>query len=176
ATTLSLPPDAPYPNRCGNCTRCIKHCPTGALSPEGYVDSRLCISYLTIEHKGAIPLELREKFGDHLFGCDDCVGACPWNRMHIATTEPRFAPRPLPDPAAILGWSEADFDAATAGSAVRRAGFEGLRRNACVVLGNTGTKADLPALKDAAESGTDLVAEHARWAVGKIEAREGNTV
>jgi epoxyqueuosine reductase len=173
ATTLELPPDAPSENRCGTCSRCLKKCPTGALSTEGYVDARLCLSYLTIEHKGPIPVELREGMGDHLFGCDDCIGACPWNRRRIVTTEPRFTPRPLPDLCEILGWTREEFEVATAGSAIRRAGFEGLRRNACVVLGNIGSLSDLPALEKAAEGGSALVAEHAAWAVTRIRERCG---
>ena len=171
ATSLSLPPDPPHPHRCGNCTRCVKHCPTGALSPEGFVDARLCLSYLTIENKGPIPLELREKMGDKLFGCDDCVGACPWNRMRVATKEPRFAPRTFPDLAEILALSEAEWDAASAGSPLRRAGLSGLKRNACVVLGNIGTAADLPALEKAAEDTDELVREHALWAIGRLRER-----
>jgi epoxyqueuosine reductase len=173
ATTLELPPDSPEGNRCGTCSRCLKKCPTGALSAEGFVDARLCLSYLTIEHKGPIPVELREKMGDHLFGCDDCIGACPWNRRRIATTEPRFTPRPLPDLNEILGWTREEFESATAGSAIRRAGFEGLRRNACVVLGNVGGVSDLPALEKAAEGGSALVAEHAAWAIAQIRRRIG---
>ncbi len=173
ATTLPLPPDPPSENRCGTCSRCLKKCPTGALSREGFVDARLCLSYLTIEHKGPIPLELRERMGDHLFGCDDCIGACPWNRRRIVTTEPRFTPRPLPDLDEILGWTREEFEEATAGSAIRRAGFEGLKRNACVVLGNIGTEADLAALERAMEGGSALVAEHAAWAVTQIRERCG---
>jgi len=171
ATTLPLPPDALHENRCGTCSRCLKKCPTGALSPEGFVDARLCLAYLTIEHKGPIPLELRERLGDHLFGCDDCIGACPWNRRRIVTEEPRFTPRPLPDSKELLGWTREDFEAATAGSAIRRAGYDGLRRNACVVLGNIGTEADLPALERALKGDSTLVAEHAAWAIGRIRER-----
>ena len=170
-TTLELPPDAPSQNRCGTCRRCVDACPTGAIDGSGSLDARRCIAYLTIEHRGPIPLELRPLIGDHLYGCDECTAACPWNRLAKPSREARFAPRHLPDPAQILAWTEADFDAALAGSAMKRAGFDGLRRNACVVLGNVGTTDDLPALRAAAACGNELVAEHAAWAVGQIEER-----
>ena len=170
-TTLELPVDAPSPNRCGSCSRCLQTCPTGALTASGQLDARRCLSYLTIENRGPIPVEFREAVGNRLHGCDECVGACPWNRRHAVTAEERFKPRPLPDPATILAWSPEDFEKAVAGSAVKRAGYDGIRRNACVVLGNVGTAADLPALRAAASCGSALVEEHAVWAIGRIEGR-----
>jgi len=169
-TTQFLPPDAPAANRCGTCIRCVAACPTGALEC-GFLDARKCLSYLTIENKGAIPTELRLLVGDRLYGCDDCTAVCPWNRFAKETIEPRFSPRPLPDPARILAWSKDDFEAATAGMALKRAGYDGLRRNACVVLGNIGTAADLAALMNAEKCGCALVAEHAAWAIRQIEGR-----
>jgi epoxyqueuosine reductase len=111
--------------------------------------------------------------GAHLYGCDDCVDACPWNRWAQATREERFAARPLPDPAEILGWTQEDFDRELAGRAMRRTKLEGLRRNSCVVLGNIGTAADIQTLEDAAKDADAVVAEHARWAVRRI--RESGT-
>ena len=170
-TTLELPADAPAVNRCGNCSRCQRACPTGAIIGERVIDARRCISYLTIEHKGPIPEELRPLVGDHLYGCDECLDACPWSRRAPATKEPRFAPRPLPDPAELLAWDEVRFDAASAGMALHRTGLERMKRNACVVLGNIGTNADIPALQNALKD-TPLVAEHAAWALRWIAERE----
>lgn len=170
-TTLELPLDAPARNRCGSCRRCLDACPTGALTGPQELDARRCISYLTIEHKGAIPEELRPRIGDHLFGCDECIAVCPWNRHAVATREARFAPRPLPDPAELLRWTEAHFDEVTAGMAMRRTGFERMKRNACVVMGNIGTTADLPTLREALRDKSALVAEHAAWAIRTLEKR-----
>lgn len=172
-TTLALPPDAPAANRCGKCRRCLGACPTGALGEGGALDSRLCLSYLTIEHRGAIPEELRPLMGGRLFGCDSCLAACPWNRAAPDSREARFAPRPLADPAQIVLWTSVQFEQATSGSAIKRAGLQGLRRNACIVLGNTGTQADLDALRKAACGDDPIVAEHALWACRRIRARLG---
>lgn len=170
-TTLELPPDVPATNHCGTCSRCGKACPTNAIIGERIIDARRCISYLTIEHKGAIPIELRELIGDHIYGCDECLAACPWSRRAPITKEERFAPRDLPDPAELLFWDEAKFEEATAGMSLKRTGLERMKRNACVVLGNIGIAADLVALNNALKD-TPLVAEHAAWAIARIEERE----
>ncbi len=170
-TTLPLEPDLPAKERCGSCTRCIDACPTRAIKGPYSLDARLCISYLTIEHRGAIPVELRPLIGSHLYGCDDCIAVCPWNRHAAITLEERFATRPLPDPVEILAWSEADFDRELAGMAMRRTKLQGLKRNACIVLGNTGTTADIPALSAASGDEDAVVAESAAWAVAQIEMR-----
>jgi epoxyqueuosine reductase len=174
-TTLALPVDAPSPNRCGTCSRCQRTCPTNAIIGERVIDARRCISYLTIEHKGPIPEELRPLIGDHFYGCDECLSACPWSRRAPVTKEERFAPRPMPDPAELLSWDEAKFDEAAAGMALKRTGFERMKRNACVVLGNIGVASDLPALQNALND-TPLVAEHAAWAIRRIEERMKATI
>jgi epoxyqueuosine reductase len=173
-TTLELPPDRPSANHCGTCSRCSRTCPTNAIIGERIVDARRCISYLTIEHKGSIPEELRPLMGDHLYGCDDCLEACPWSRRAPQTGEDRFTPRPIPDPAEILHWDEARFAEAAVGMAMKRTGLVRMQRNACVVLGNVGTEADLAALTHACNL-DPLVAEHAAWAINRIEERRKGT-
>ncbi len=170
-TTLELPPDAEVEDKCGQCRKCIDICPTGAITAPYQLDARRCISYLTIEHPGSIPLDLREAIGDHLFGCDDCMDVCPWNRWAQPTTEARFAALPYPDLRTMLGWTEAEFAEATAGTAIRRTGLSRWKRNICVVLGNTGTAADRPALESAANGSDALVAEHALWALARLDQR-----
>lgn len=174
-TTLELPPDKPASNHCGTCARCSRTCPTNAIIGDRVVDARRCISYLTIEHKGPIPEELRVMMGDHLYGCDDCLEACPWSRRAPDTKEERFTPRTIPDPAEILYWDEAKFDEAAAGMAMKRTGLLRMQRNACVVLGNIGTADDLPALNHAL-SLDPLVAEHAAWAIRRMKERTKETL
>ena len=175
-TTLEIEADVPLPPRCGSCTRCLDACPTGAIRREHpyQLDARLCVSYLTIEHKGPIPLELRPLLGDRIYGCDDCLDACPWNRFAQASRESTFQARvataglPLRD---FLGMSQEDFSAAFKGSPIKRTKRRGLLRNVCVALGNVGTEDDLPALERAAAIEEELIAEHARWAVDRIRER-----
>ncbi len=148
-TTLDLPPDAPQPARCGTCTRCITACPTGAITDAHRLDARRCISYLTIELKGSIPLELRPLIGDRIYGCDDCLDACPWNRFAAVSREAAFAARPansmpLRD---YLSLDDIQFRALFRGSPIKRIKRRGFLRNVCVALGNTGDAADLPALQ-----------------------------
>ena len=175
-TTLDLEPDAPIPPRCGTCTRCLDACPTGAIRRESpyTLDARLCISYLTIEHKGTIPLELRPLMGDRIYGCDDCLDACPWNRFARVSREATFRARPATVGMALrdyLAMSQEDFSAAFKGSPVKRTKRRGLLRNVCVALGNVGTPDDLPALAGAAANEEALIAEHARWAIERIQGR-----
>ena len=175
-TTLDLEPDSPIAPRCGNCTRCLDACPTGAIRRDRpyTLDARLCVSYLTIELKGAVPLELRPLMGDRIYGCDDCLDACPWNRFAQASREAAFQARPATAGMALrdyLAMSQEDFSAAFKGSPVKRTKRRGLLRNVCVALGNVGTADDLPALSRAAAEEEELIAEHARWAMGRIRAR-----
>jgi epoxyqueuosine reductase len=175
-TTLELPPDERARDRCGTCQRCITACPTGAITAPHKLDARRCISYLTIELKTSIPLELRPLIGDRIFGCDDCLDACPWNRFAKVSRETAFAARGSTTAFSLrdyLALSEADFRNLFRDSPIKRIKRRGFLRNVCVALGNVGTVADLPALQRAALDSEPLVAEHAAWAIGRIRERSG---
>lgn len=174
-TTLELPPDAPQKDKCGRCRLCLEVCPTQAFIGPYQLDARRCLSYWTIEHRGAIPEEFRRALGDRLFGCDACLEVCPWNRWEQATREAKFAARVYPDPRAMLEWEEADFRAVMAGSALRRPGLRGWKRNVCVVLGNIGTEEDVAPLERIAAGEDAMLAEHAAWAVAEIRGRRAGT-
>ncbi|MEQ1851309.1 MAG: tRNA epoxyqueuosine(34) reductase QueG [Chthoniobacteraceae bacterium] len=172
-TTLDLAPDEPMRDHCGKCTRCITACPTGAIPAPHRLDARLCISYLTIENKGPIPEALRPLLGDRIYGCDDCLDACPWNRFAQEARETRFAARdfvgmPLRD---FLALDDAAFRSLFRGSPIKRIKRPRFLRNVCVALGNTGTAEDLPTLENAACDPDPLIAEHAAWAIGQINGR-----
>jgi epoxyqueuosine reductase len=172
-TTLDLPADAPQADRCGTCNRCITACPTGAITEPHRLDARRCISYLTIELKGSIPTELRPLIGDRVYGCDDCLEACPWNRFASVSREASFAARP-PIGMALrdyLSLDEEKFRELFRRSPIKRIKRRGFLRNVCVALGNVGDDEDLPALEHAAADPEPLVAEHALWAIGQIRAR-----
>ena len=176
-TTLDFPPDPPQTDRCGSCTRCITACPTGAITEPHRLDARRCISYLTIELKGSIPVELRPLIGDRIYGCDDCLEACPWNRFAAISRDARFAARPavnmrLRD---YLPIDDAKFRELFRGSPIRRIKRRGFLRNVCVALGNAGDEGDLPALRRAAADPEPLIAEHAAWAISRILARTAST-
>jgi epoxyqueuosine reductase len=167
-------PDLPAPDRCGTCTRCITACPTQAIVAPGELDARLCISYLTIEKRGEIPQDLRPGMGRHVFGCDICQDVCPWNRKAPTTSAPEFQARPgLVNPA--LDWlaemQPEEFRMVFRGSPVRRAKLSGLRRNAVIAMGNSGDKKFVPTLRKLSEDPDPSVAEHARWAVAKLDQR-----
>jgi epoxyqueuosine reductase len=173
-TTLELESDAPEKNHCGNCVRCIEACPTRAITAPFQLDARRCISYLTIELKGPIPVELRPAIGNRIFGCDDCLAVCPWNRFaregqmmkahaHLELT--------APDLMELLQLDEAGFKSRFAGTPILRTKRRGLLRNVCVALGNTGDKSALPALQKATGDSEPLIAEHARWAVEQIQGK-----
>ena len=173
-TTLELPPDAPQIDRCGTCERCITACPTGAITAPHRLDARRCISYLTIEHKSAIPIELRPLIGDRIFGCDDCLEACPWNRFAEVSRETAFAARRSTMGMALrdyLSLSEEEFRMLFRNSPIKRIKRRGFLRNVCVALGNVGDGHDLPALERAAVDPEPLIAEHARWAIERISER-----
>ena len=173
-TTLDLEADAPVPERCGRCTRCIDACPTGAIVAPHVVDARLCVSYLTIELKGSIPEAMRPLIGDRIYGCDDCAAACPWNRFAQASQESAFAARPFVHGFALrdyLALDDEQFRTVFRGSPIKRIKRRGLLRNVCVALGNVGVEQDLPALEKAAADPEPLIAEHAAWAIGQIEKR-----
>ena len=173
-TTLELPPDEPAKDRCGKCTRCIDACPTGAITAPHRLDARRCISYLTIELKGPIPLAFRPLIGDRIFGCDDCLEACPWNRFAQASHESAFAARRSTIGFALrdyLKLNDAEFRNLFCNSPIKRIKQRGFLRNVCVALGNVGTRDDLPALDRVAADPELLIAEHASWAIQRIQAR-----
>lgn len=173
-STLDLPPDAPFGDHCGKCTACITACPTQAITAPRRVDARRCVSYLTIEHKGSIPEEFRTAIGDRIYGCDDCLDACPWNRFAEKSREITFHARENIFARRLRDFLELDvegFRALFAKSPIKRIKLPRFLRNVCVALGNTGTAEDLPALEKAALDSDPLVAEHAAWAVGQIRAR-----
>jgi epoxyqueuosine reductase len=173
-TTLELEPDAPEKNRCGSCTRCISACPTAAITAPFQLDARRCISYLTIELKGSIPVELRPAIGNRIYGCDDCLAVCPWNRFaregRIMKDHAR-ADLATADLIELLSLDETEFKARFTGTPILRTKRRGLLRNVCVALGNVGDESALPALQRAAQDSEALIAEHARWAIEQIEAR-----
>ena len=167
-----LTPDLPAPDRCGTCTRCIVACPTQAITAPGVLDARLCISYLTIEKRSEIPSELRSGMGRHVFGCDICQDVCPWNRKAPTTTAPEFEAREgLVNPA--LDWlaemQQQEFSRVFRGSPVKRAKLSGLRRNAVIAMGNSGDQKFVPTLKKLSEDPDPIVAQHARWALHKLD-------
>lgn len=170
-TSIELAPDLPAPDRCGTCTRCIEACPTDALIAPYQLDSNRCISYLTIEKRGSIPEGLRDGMGGHVFGCDICQDVCPWNRKAPATASSEFQPRDgLVKPS--LEWlaqiTPEEFREKFRGSPIRRAKRTGLRRNAVVAMGNSGDRRFLPLLEKLATDEDSTVAEHAKWAAGKL--------
>jgi epoxyqueuosine reductase len=173
-TTVELPPDQSVPDRCGTCERCIRACPTGAIIGPHQLDARRCISYLTIELKGAIPLALRPLIGDRIFGCDDCLEACPWNRFAQESRETAFSASRSTTGMSLreyLNLNDAEFRALFKNSPIKRIKRRGFLRNVCVALGNVGGPTDLPALQRAATSPDSLIAEHAAWAIDQIENR-----
>lgn len=170
-TTLDLPNAEKSKDRCGSCTRCIDACPTGAITAPYQLDASKCISYLTIEHDGAIPLKFREAIGDRLYGCDECLDVCPWNKWAVPTTETKFSPRKLPKLRDLLAWDEVTFAEQMQGSPMRRLKLSRFRRNICVVLGNVGTTDDMSSLRHAAGNYDSMVAEHALWAISRIKKR-----
>jgi len=173
-TTLDLPPDPPQRDRCGTCERCIQACPTGAILEPHRLDARRCISYLTIELKGAIPVELRPLVGNRIFGCDDCLDACPWNRFAQVSRETDFSARRSTTGILLrdyLELNDVEFRALFKNSPIKRIKRRGFLRNVCVALGNVGDVSDLAALERAAADPEPLIAEHAKWAIQRIRER-----
>ncbi|WP_240754654.1 tRNA epoxyqueuosine(34) reductase QueG [Parasulfuritortus cantonensis] len=169
---LDLPADEAEANHCGNCTACLTSCPTEAFVAPYVLDARRCISYLTIEHPGSIPEELRPAIGTRIYGCDDCQAACPWNRFSTPATVADFLPRQgLEDSrlADLFAWTEAEFDARLAGSPVRRIGHERWLRNLAVALGNAPrSEANRRALLSRRAHPSALVREHVAWALDRF--------
>jgi epoxyqueuosine reductase len=187
-TTLELaaslgPADVPAADGCGNCRLCIEACPTSAIVEPYVLDARRCISYLTIELRGAIPVELREPMGRHVFGCDICQDVCPWNHRAPATALANFEPRRIaphslfsPDLEWLISLTEEEFRQVFRGSPVKRTKWRGLVRNVCIALGNSGLHAGEPRYEEIrarlgqlAAGGDAMVAEHAQWALHRLE-------
>ncbi|WP_312914534.1 tRNA epoxyqueuosine(34) reductase QueG [Stenotrophomonas sp.] len=175
---LPLPIDVPATAHCGTCTRCIDVCPTAAIIAPHRLDARRCISYLTIEHDGAIPLEMRPLMGNRIYGCDDCQLVCPWNKFARRTDEPDFRARNNLDTATLpelFAWDEHEFLRRTEGSPIRRSGHERWLRNIAVALGNaTPTPTVLQALHSRSGHASPLVREHVQWALQRhADAADG---
>ena len=174
---VPFPVDEPLTSHCGECSACINICPTGAITAPYQLDARRCISYLTIEHKGAIPIELRPLMGNRIYGCDDCQLACPWNKFAQMSVLPDFLPRHGLDQVSLLelwAWTEADFLSRHEGSPIRRIGYEAWLRNLAVGLGNALRTTSLNdqqkeelrlALHNKKESVSQMVREHIDWAL-----------
>jgi epoxyqueuosine reductase len=177
-TTLDLEPDEAETNHCGTCSRCITACPTEAIRAPFQLDARRCISYLSIELKGSIPVELRPLIGNRIYGCDDCLAACPWNRfaregeMMKAHGRGELA---APDLIELLSLDEAGFKKRFAGTPMLRTKRRGLLRNVCVALGNVGDENAIPALEKAGNDPEPLIANHAKWGIHQIRNRTNRT-
>ncbi|NDD71122.1 tRNA epoxyqueuosine(34) reductase QueG, partial [bacterium] len=167
-TTLELESSSPAPDRCGSCTKCITACPTSAIIAPYKLDARKCLAYLTIEHKGPIPLEYRKALGTRIFGCDDCLDVCPWNKWAKETKENKFKARLQPALKETLSWTEEDFLNQFRGTPVKRLGLLRWWRNALTVMGNTGTPGDLEAIGRLVNHADPMVSEHACWARDQI--------
>jgi len=174
-TSLDLPSGMPPADRCGTCRRCIDACPTDAIVPlEGRwtVDSRRCLSYFTIELRGPVPKEYRQGIGPHVFGCDICQDVCPWNRKAPFTAEPDFAPAHLAPPLeSLANLTETQFREMFRTSPINRARYSGFLRNVATAMGNSGNPRFRESLERLAAGTDPTVAEHARWALGQLEAR-----
>jgi len=170
-TDLPLPADAPVGAHCGTCAQCLDACPTGAIVAPYRLDARRCISYLTIELKGSIPVELRPLVGNRVYGCDDCQLVCPWNKYAQVSAEPDFRVREGLDDVTLVelfGWTESDFRSRLAGSAIHRIGYERWSRNLAVGLGNAPTAEEVvAALQARADDPSALVREHVAWALAR---------
>ena len=171
-TTLDLEPDAPHADRCGQCDACQRACPTDAFPAPYALDARRCISYLTIEHKGPIPHEFRSSMGNRIYGCDDCLAVCPWNKFaSAAQANKAFAARAelaVPELADILALDDTGFRQVFAGSPIKRIGRDRMVRNACIAAGNSGDARLVSRLVPLIEDADPVVAEAARWALAKV--------
>ena len=181
-TNLDLDPGFPPPDRCGSCTSCLEACPTGAITEPYVLDATRCISYYTIEVKGAIPQPLRSQMGRHVFGCDICQDVCPWNRAAPRTANPGFQPRPLPtdanEPAQsafnppldlLAGLDEEQFTQMSRGSPIRRPKYRGFLRNVAVAMGNSSDGKFRPILERLTKHSDPLIREHAAWALDQLK-------
>jgi len=172
-TTLTLEPDAAAADHCGRCRACLDICPTDAFPAPYRLDARRCISYLTIEHRGPIPEEFRAPMGNRIYGCDDCLAVCPWNKFATAHAEPAFAPRAAlaaPKLAELAALDDAGFRAVFAGSPVKRIGRDRFIRNVMIAVGNSAAPGLRPVAQSLAEDPDPVVAEAARWAAMRLAA------
>ncbi|MCY7294735.1 tRNA epoxyqueuosine(34) reductase QueG [Alteromonas sp. a30] len=175
---LPLPTDTPVEEKCGSCVACLKICPTQAIVAPYTVDARRCISYLTIENSGSIPVEFRRAMGNRIYGCDDCQLICPWNRFGQITQEPDFHTRESlqsPSLLTLFNWTETQFLKYTEGSAIRRIGYERWQRNIAIALGNADfDNAILDALEVKRVNSSELVAEHILWAISEQKRKQND--
>lgn len=170
-TTVDLPPDPAGRDRCGSCRACLDACPTDAFPAPYQLDARRCISYLTIEHKGPVDPDLRPGLGNRIYGCDDCLAACPWNKFAVAGAETRYAARPdllAPPLAELAALDDAGFRARFSGSPIKRIGRDRFVRNVLYAIGNSGDPALIPAAQAQTGDPDGAVAEAAGWAVGRL--------
>jgi epoxyqueuosine reductase len=171
-STLEFAPDAPHDDRCGSCRRCQDACPTAAFPAPYRLDARRCISYLTIEHKGPVAEEFRSALGNRIYGCDDCLAVCPWNKFaSAAQAQANFLPRAelvAPDLAKLLTLDDAGFRQMFSGSPIKRIGRDRFVRNCLYAAGNSGSAALLPQVMTLAEDPDPVVADAARWAAAKL--------
>ncbi len=171
-STLDLTPDEAEADHCGSCDRCLRICPTDAFPAPYRLDARRCISYLTIEHRGPIPEELRAKMGNRIYGCDDCLAVCPWNKFAAAHAEPDFAPRAGLDAPRLADFARLDdaaFRALFSGSPIKRIGRDRFVRNVLIAIGNSGAASLRETAQTLAEDADPVVADAARWAVARLE-------
>ncbi len=169
-TALAIEPDEAAREHCGSCTACLDACPTAAFPAPFRLDARRCLSYLSIEHRGPIPHEFRRAMGNRVYGCDDCLAACPWNKFARASREMRFAPRGerAPPLAELAALDDAGFRARFSGSPVKRIGIGRWRRNVAIAIGNSGDAALRPVAQDLARDADPVVAEAGRWAAMEL--------
>jgi epoxyqueuosine reductase len=173
-TSLELEPDPPADagQHCGSCRRCLDACPTGAFDGAHRIDARRCVSYLTIEHDGPIPAEFRAPMGNRIYGCDDCLAVCPWNRFAEAAAANRaFLPRAelaAPRLADLLALDDAVFREMFAGSPIKRIGLNRMIRNCLIAAGNSGDRGLLPSIRKHLDSGDPVIAEAAAWALAQL--------
>ena len=171
-TTHELPVDAPARENCGSCRACLDICPTGAFPAPFQLDARRCISYLTIEHHGPVPEELRARMGNRIYGCDDCLAICPWNKFAVAAGEVKYAARAdlvSPDLAELAALDDAAFRARFSGSPIKRIGRNRFVRNVLYAIGNSGSARLAPAARALLQDPDPVVAEAARWALSRLE-------
>jgi epoxyqueuosine reductase len=170
-TTLKLPVDPPEQDHCGSCRACLDVCPTNAFPAPYQLDARRCISYLTIEHKGPIEPDLRAAMGNHIYGCDDCLAACPWNKFAATATEIRYAARDdliAPDLKDLVGLDDTAFRTKFSGSPIKRIGRDRFVRNVLYAMGNSGSTSLKAAAQDLCDDPDPTVADAAQWAVARL--------